>query len=470
MINNLAQLYRQQGRFAEAETLMRSELAITEKTHGPDHPSTATSLNNLGTLFTARGRAADAVTLLKRALAIKEKVHGPDHPDVATTLNNLADAMAWLDMPEETERLFRRSLSIRERGQGADDLSVAIGLDNLAALLQSRKRHAEAEPLARRSLAIRTEKQPADHPDLAVSLGNLATILDNLGKHAEARELHQRSLDIKMASLGGNHPELAIGLNNLGANRLDERDWQAAYDNFKRSNDIWMARRSTAGLAAVSGSAGDQDVELKRNSNAFLGLIWASYELHRTANARQQRTLSDEGFAALQWSSLSSAAGAVAKMSARIAAGRGVLSSLVRQQQDLTSELEALDKSLIAAISSPLQREASSQGGSPQARRRGAVAAGGVGRKLSSKFPDFAAVANPEPSSIAQLRKTLRPKEVLYAIASMRGGSFAWVITQDAERWIRIDRTIRRSRTMSPRCVAGSTQPPGSAPRAAARN
>ena len=40
--------------------------------------------------------------------------------------------------------------------------------------------------------------------------------------------------------------------------------------------------------------------------------------------------------------------------------------------------------------------------------------------ELSSKFPQFAAVANPEPSSIAEVRKALRPQEALYAIAPTR--------------------------------------------------
>ena len=442
MINNLAQLYRQQARYDEAEALMRRELAITEKALGPENPTMGVSLTNLGTLLTARGRPRDAVPLLKRALAISEKIYGPDHPDVAATLNNLANATGELDMPEETERLLRRSLAIRERFSGGNDLSGALGLNNLASFLQSAKRYAEAETVARRALAVRVQNQAADHPEVALSIGNLATILDNVGKHAEARGLHQRSLEIREASLGPNHPEFATGLNNLGANRLDEHDWQAAYDNFKRSNNIWIARRAAVTLAAGAGPISDQDRELKRNANSFLGLIWAGFELQRTANAQRQRTLSDEGFESMQWGSLSSAAGAVAKMSARIAAGAGALGALVREQQDLTSGLEALDKSLIVAISSP--PTARSKSAEADLRKR-ADAVGSrlkeLAAELSSKFPQFAAVANPEPRSIAEVRKALQPQEALYAIAPTRGGSFAWVITQDAERWVRIDRT-----------------------------
>ncbi len=49
------------------------------------------SLNNLADLYQKQGRYADAEPLYKRALAIREKALGPNHPDVASSLNNLAE-------------------------------------------------------------------------------------------------------------------------------------------------------------------------------------------------------------------------------------------------------------------------------------------------------------------------------------------------------------------------------------------
>jgi CHAT domain-containing protein/Flp pilus assembly protein TadD len=89
-LNNLALLYQEQGRYADAEPLYKRSLAIRQKTLGPDHPDVATSLNNLAWLYKDQGRYADAEPLYKRSLAIKETSLGPDHPDVATALNNLA--------------------------------------------------------------------------------------------------------------------------------------------------------------------------------------------------------------------------------------------------------------------------------------------------------------------------------------------------------------------------------------------
>ena len=45
-LNNLAELYRTQGKYADAEPLYQRALATQEKALGPEHPNVALSLNN----------------------------------------------------------------------------------------------------------------------------------------------------------------------------------------------------------------------------------------------------------------------------------------------------------------------------------------------------------------------------------------------------------------------------------------
>ena len=89
-LHSLAELYKAQGRYAEAEPLYQRALGIREKVLGPEHPAVATILNNLAELYRTQGRYAQAEPLYKRALGIWEKALGPEHSDVATGLNNLA--------------------------------------------------------------------------------------------------------------------------------------------------------------------------------------------------------------------------------------------------------------------------------------------------------------------------------------------------------------------------------------------
>jgi hypothetical protein len=63
---HVVELYRVQGRYAEAETLYKRALVIGEKVLGPDYPDVGTYLSNLAGLRVSQQDWSDAVTLLKR--------------------------------------------------------------------------------------------------------------------------------------------------------------------------------------------------------------------------------------------------------------------------------------------------------------------------------------------------------------------------------------------------------------------
>ncbi len=79
----------QQGNYADAVNQFSVALQEAEN-FGPEHPDVAASLNNLAVLYRDQGKYTEAEPLYQRALAIWEKALGPEHPNVATSLNNLA--------------------------------------------------------------------------------------------------------------------------------------------------------------------------------------------------------------------------------------------------------------------------------------------------------------------------------------------------------------------------------------------
>ncbi len=72
-LNNLANLYRDQGKYAEAEPLHKRSLAIIEKALGPDHPHVAKTLLNYAALLRKTGRTTEAAKLEARARTIGAK-------------------------------------------------------------------------------------------------------------------------------------------------------------------------------------------------------------------------------------------------------------------------------------------------------------------------------------------------------------------------------------------------------------
>ena len=64
-------LYRDQGRYSEAEPLYGRSLEILEKALGPAHPDVATNVNKIAVLYSDLGRYGEAESLHDRAIAIR---------------------------------------------------------------------------------------------------------------------------------------------------------------------------------------------------------------------------------------------------------------------------------------------------------------------------------------------------------------------------------------------------------------
>ncbi len=146
----------QQGNYPEAEKQLEAAVKEAEG-FGPQDPRLATSLNNLAEVYRLEGRYGKAESLLKRGLAIREKALGPEHPDVAGSLNNLAALYDDQGKYAEAEPLVKRALAIAEKALGPDHPHVATALENYAALLRKTGRTTEAAKLEARAEAIRAK-------------------------------------------------------------------------------------------------------------------------------------------------------------------------------------------------------------------------------------------------------------------------------------------------------------------------
>ena len=82
-LNNLAIFIRPKVAMPMLSRCTSGHWRYEKKYLVPIIPMLRMSLNNLADLYQAQGRYADAEPLYKRSLAIGEKALGPDHPDVA---------------------------------------------------------------------------------------------------------------------------------------------------------------------------------------------------------------------------------------------------------------------------------------------------------------------------------------------------------------------------------------------------
>jgi len=72
-LNNLAELYRSQGKYAEADPLYKRAIVISVKSLGWKHPYAKGGVGNLAALYRETDREAEAEKLEKRAAAKADK-------------------------------------------------------------------------------------------------------------------------------------------------------------------------------------------------------------------------------------------------------------------------------------------------------------------------------------------------------------------------------------------------------------
>ena len=80
---------------------------------GPTHPELANWLNNLANLYTDQGKYVEAEQLFQRALLIKENMLGPVHPSVAISLESYASLLRKTKRKAEAAKLEARAKAIR---------------------------------------------------------------------------------------------------------------------------------------------------------------------------------------------------------------------------------------------------------------------------------------------------------------------------------------------------------------------
>lgn len=213
-LNKLANLYKEQGRYGEAEPLYLRSLAIYEQHLGIVPSRVATILNNLAELYRSMGRYEEAEPLYLQSIAIYQQNLENIRP-YSVGLNNLAGLYYLTGRYEEAEPLLAKVLSIREQQLGANHPDTALALNNLAELYRLTGRYEEAEPLLVKALSIREQQLGVHHPDTAQSLNNLALLYASIGRYEEAERLYVRTLDICEQHLGIKHPSTALSLWNL---------------------------------------------------------------------------------------------------------------------------------------------------------------------------------------------------------------------------------------------------------------
>ena len=204
--NSLANAYTQAGRYAEAEALYHSILAVRRRVHGPNDENTLSTAGNLGTVLLNQGKDSDAEAVLSDVLERQRGVLGAEQESTLHTAGLFAKALQKQGKYAEAEPALRDTLATQQRVLGKGHIGTLETAINLAVLLNNTRQHAEAEALGRSTLAQTNRTLGPDHPDSLETTLMLAITLGMQGQTAEAKALLSATLATQQRVLGPEHP------------------------------------------------------------------------------------------------------------------------------------------------------------------------------------------------------------------------------------------------------------------------
>ncbi|KAL6859273.1 hypothetical protein J3F83DRAFT_749592 [Trichoderma novae-zelandiae] len=233
-INNLACIYKLNGRWTEADALLEEVKKIRDTSFGIDHPKTLSSMANLASLYKAQGRYSQAYELLLEVVTRCRNVLGPDHPQTLTSFNDLGSICKLLGKLEYAEKYHKHAHESRKIILGPDHPDTLASMHGLASTYRLQGRLGEAVTLQQEALKARKRILGADHPSTLASMNNLALVYRDQGWHADAVSLQAEVLDACKKKLGPDHPHTLTSMHNLAlcqkGHGRHELGWQMLQD------------------------------------------------------------------------------------------------------------------------------------------------------------------------------------------------------------------------------------------------
>lgn len=251
------------------------------------------------------------------------------------------------------------------------------------------------------------------------------------GMYLDSGDYHQASqrlvecLSWAGASEGSAFTELFLGTTDLLRLQLIE---SAEPDTLAATAVVYLDAISDPRLVEIANQ------ELLNRSLGFALYADAAWMI-------DQHEYRERAFSALQQSVIGPATDSIAEMAARRAASEtsSRLGALAQQRTDLVNEIRAYSTQQSASFVAPSGPAQQNRQVVAENLVRAETEVEQIDAELEREFPDFFALINPQPVSIAQTQDFLEAGEAIVLIVPSEFGTHVVAITSDTHAWHRAD-------------------------------
>ena len=415
-----------QGKYGEAEQYLRSTFDLSNSPSVKERMArnTINTRIQLSQNLTRQNRLMESEMEARQAVKEALGFGGVESDLTAKAVRRLAGVMLAQRRVNEAEQLSRAAIRILDSSSfPSDSLEMCSARMFLGNVLSRKGDFPEAMKqfdLAREGM----KENPFLYETMFTRNSNLMLTLLKTGRLDEAMRIISHAHEWNRKNFGEKHPETiwALGLRGM-ANAMAGNNRQA-FDDF------------SSALPVLMGEGGKNDVPNRLHRVIletyidFLGRIYGT-PLEKELGVRA----ADEAFRISGYLGGQSLQEALGESSARAAAAYDPeLSDLVRREQDMRKQIQALQENLSDAMTAPPDQQ------NPQALKSEKTTIENMTRardlilgEINRRFPKYAHFTSAQPVTIDKIRENLLQNEAWISIFTADEKSYVWAVPKKGE-------------------------------------
>jgi CHAT domain-containing protein len=433
---SLAAIFEARGQYGDAELAYRraadyKRAAIADMPQWQDAVP-EDQIRHVGDLYfvhaarmkAKQGRLAEAEADIRQALLARLKAQGKYSPRTPKFVATLAGVLIDEGRYGDAEKLYRANLDIqRTLGIKEDGQSIALTLSHLGAVLTLQRKSDEAAAAYAELDKALANWEPGRRQLFQLNSTRI-TALYASGQIGEGIAAAQALVSRRTSQLGERHFDTADARGSLAVGyALAGRDSDALAE-FRNAIPVLMAAsRENADEDDETASAA-RSQRLQRIVEAYIGL------LAKTSSSGSSDQAALESFALADAIRGQSVQKALSQSSARSVAKDPALAELVRNEQDLSKQINAQ----LGALNNALASDARDNGVISATKASIDKLRGDrtkIRDEISKRFPSYAELIDPRPPTVDQIKEALADGESMLSFYFGRQKSFVWAVPKN---------------------------------------
>ena len=421
----LAKLFRSVGKLDKSEQILRKAyVEFASKYKNQSHQLAAHLMTHLGRTLMEQGRFVEAEQLLKDGIEKKKTILGKDSEKTIQTMLTLIKIYLEQDKFKEAEKTL---LEIAAFNGGIKDLSRSGARRNilLGRTMRELGELDKAEQAYSKVKSFLEFSPDAKQHNAAYQLG-MGLLHHARGQYVKAAPYLVRGVELTGDLYGEGTPRLSKAKSFLANNYAKQGDYEKAvvvYREVMNSNAGFLENRKTFSL---SGRA-QQEAAAQRYLFSYMELMIDAYQKGIKVDAEPIL----ESFAIAENSRSKSLQAAMLGQTARAAARNEYLSDLVRKEQNIRVQLGGIEEAMIEYVSS--SAVAGKRRGKllEEQRRELNIELRKIGEEMSYQYPEYSRLINPTATELKVVQDTLASGELMLAYFVQKQRTLIWAIDKD---------------------------------------